>query len=92
MKQPKAKYAHYGLYMVVMSLLVLAIVVLANGIAHRLPVSWTQFDTSASRLYSLSPQTEEIAAGLTEDVTLYLVIIEALLVSSILFVVSYEII
>lgn len=73
MKQPKEKYAHYGLYMVVMSLLVLAIVVLANGIAHRLPVSWTQFDTSASRLYSLSPQTEEIAAGLTEDVTLYLV-------------------
>ena len=73
MKQPKEKYAHYGLYMVVMSLLVLAIVVLGNGIAHRLPVSWTQFDTSASRLYSLSPQTEEIAAGLTEDVTLYLV-------------------
>lgn len=31
MKQPKEKYAHYGLYMVVMSLLVLAIVVLANG-------------------------------------------------------------
>ena len=45
MKQPKEKYAHYGLYMVLMSMLVLAIVVLANGIAHRLPVSWTQFDT-----------------------------------------------
>lgn len=69
----KRTNSRHGLYMAVMSLLVLAMVILVNGIAHRLPISWTQFDTSASRLYSLSPQTEEIAAGLTEDVTLYLI-------------------
>lgn len=64
---------HRGIYGPVMCGLVLAIVVLSNLIVGKLPVRYTKLDISSDRLYTLSPQTREVAAGLESQVHLYLV-------------------
>lgn len=56
-----------------MCVLVTVIVVLANAIAGKVPTQYTQFDTSASRLYSLSEQTKNMVGNLNEQVELYLI-------------------
>ncbi len=64
---------HKGLYGPVMCGLVLAIVVLSSLIAGKLPVQYTKLDISSDRIYTLSPQTRQVAEGLTSRVGLYLV-------------------
>lgn len=69
----RGKQFKNGLYAVVMCILMTAIVILANLISHKLPARYTKFDTSASGLYSISPQTREIVQALDVPVSLYLI-------------------
>lgn len=49
------------------------IAILVNLIAARLPSTATQFDLSSEGFFTLSEQTKNITAGLTEPVTIYLI-------------------
>lgn len=67
------RFRKNSVYTAVMCVLVAVIVVLANAIAGKVPTQYTRFDTSASRLYSLSEQTKNMVSGLNEQVELYLI-------------------
>lgn len=60
-------------YLTGMCVLVTLIVVLINLCLAKLPLEYTRFDTSVSRLYSVSAQTKEIVSGVTDTVELYLI-------------------
>lgn len=62
-----------SIYVCVMCILVTAAAVLANLIAGQIPGRIMKYDTSSTAIYSLSAQTEEIAAGLEQPVSLYLI-------------------
>ena len=63
--------ARVGGYSFVLSLVVLAILIAVNVLVEKLPASWTQFDISAARLYSLTSDTKVVATNLQQDVTIY---------------------
>ena len=69
----KGKHFKIGLYAVTMCVLMVVIVVLSNLIAHKLPSRYTRYDTSASGLYSISPQTREVVSANEAPVSLYLI-------------------
>lgn len=63
-----------GGYSVAATLIVIALAVTANLFVGALPSGMTQFDTTASQLYSLSSQTKSILADLEDDVTIYWIV------------------
>ena len=63
-----------GGYSVVSLVIVLAIAVMANVLVNALPATWTQIDTTANRLYSLSGQTQNLVSSLSEDITVYWIV------------------
>lgn len=67
----KTRTFRVGGYSTLTLAIVLAIAVMANVLVSALPASWTQLDTTASSLFSLSGQTESTVSSLTEDVTVY---------------------
>lgn len=69
----KSRHFKIGLYAVAMCILMTVIVVLTNMISHKLPGRYTRYDTSASGLYSISPQTRELVGSNTSPVSLYLI-------------------
>jgi ABC-2 type transport system permease protein len=60
-----------GSYSIFAGLIVVAIAVAINLIMSTLPVSITQRDLSNEKLFTISQQTRQIVAGLSEDVTIY---------------------
>ncbi|MCD8381345.1 MAG: GldG family protein [Clostridiales bacterium] len=63
-----------GGYSVAAAAIVLAIAIMVNLFVNALPSSWTQLDTTASGIFSISSQTEQIVGGLEQDVTIYWVV------------------
>jgi ABC-type uncharacterized transport system involved in gliding motility auxiliary subunit len=63
----KARQTKYAAYATVYSLLVIAVVVLANTLADRYNKS---FDATSNKRYSLSDQTAKIVKGLKQDATI----------------------
>ncbi|MCD8148370.1 MAG: GldG family protein [Clostridiales bacterium] len=63
--------AKVGGYSFIVTVIVLAILVLANVAVSSLPSTWTQFDISATQLYSVTSSTKSVAQNLTEEVTIY---------------------
>ena len=61
----KAKQTKYGVYVVIYTLVVLAILGVANFLANRHSKSW---DSTANKKYSLSDQTLKIVGDLKNDV------------------------
>lgn len=70
----KTRAFRAGGYSVLSTVLVIAIAVVINIIASALPANMTQFDTTSNQLFTISQQTEEIAAGLDQDITIYWVV------------------
>lgn len=60
-----------GAYSIVAAVIVIAIAVVVNMAVQALPSSMTQWDMTATGLYSLSPGTEQILAALDQPVELY---------------------
>ena len=63
-----------GGYSVAATAIVIAIIVAANTLVGALPAQWTQFDTTASQLYSISDQTERVVESLETPVTIYWIV------------------
>ena len=69
------KAGKMGTYTIIISAIVLAVLVVVNLIVSALPSKYTKFDTSATKMYTLSDGTQDFVSGLTQDVTLYYVVV-----------------
>ena len=63
-----------GGYSVAATAIVVAIAVAVNLFANALPASVTQFDTTASQIFTVSDQTEKLLGGLEGEITIYWVV------------------
>ncbi len=63
-----------GIYSVVLSLILLAVLVVVNMIVGSLPAKHTMLDTTASGQYEISGTTESFISGIDENVTIYYVV------------------
>jgi ABC-2 type transport system permease protein len=62
-----------GGYSTVASLAVVAIAVVIMLVVNRIPGSAMQLDITSNKLFTLSEQSKKIAAGLTGDITVYVI-------------------
>lgn len=65
-----------GAYSTGMIVAAVAVTVIVNLIVGQLPTTWTSLDLTSNKLYSLTDQTKEYLAGMTEDVTIYVLVNE----------------
>ncbi|MFA6947882.1 MAG: Gldg family protein [Eubacteriales bacterium] len=72
-KLQNAKKMRMGSYSVIIALVVVAVCVVINLIIAKLPASVTKIDTSSLGIYSITDESKEIARGVAEDVTIYMV-------------------
>ncbi len=63
-----------GIYALVISVVVLAVIVTVNILADRLPATWTQLDISSSKLYSVTSNTKAVLNNLDQNVTIYWIV------------------
>lgn len=59
-----------GAYSVAITAVVLAILIALNVAVAALPASATEYDISASKLYSVTSNTKSVVNALTDDVTI----------------------
>ena len=60
-----------GTYSLALTGLVLAVIIAVNVFVSVLPKSWTTYDMSATKLYSITSNTKVVVNALTDDVTIY---------------------
>ena len=63
-----------GAYSAAVTAVVLAILVAVNVFVSAMPSSATEYDISASKLYSVTSNTKSVVNALTEDVTIYWIV------------------
>ncbi len=63
-----------GSYSLVLTGIVLAILIAVNVLASVLPSTWTQWDISSAKLYSVTSNTKVVVNALEKDVTIYWVV------------------
>lgn len=63
-----------GSYSLMLTGIVLAILIAVNVLASVLPSTWTQFDISSAKLYSITSNTKVVVNALEKDVTIYWVV------------------
>lgn len=74
-KKPQNRIAlRGGAYSLIISIVVLAILVVVNVFAGALPTTLTQYDMSATKLYSITSNTKAVVNALEEDVTIYWIV------------------
>lgn len=79
-KKPFSKPEHPGVafqggtYSLALSAIVLALLVVVNVFVSALPTSMTNYDISASKLYSITSNTKVVVNALEEDVTIYWIV------------------
>lgn len=71
--QFKTRAFKSGGYSTLISLLVIAVLVAVNLIVGEIPETYTKLDTTNTRLYSLSEQSQKIAKSIDKEVTIYLI-------------------
>lgn len=67
----------FGAYSTGMIVVALAAAVLVNAVVREMPVTWTSFDWTGEKLYSLTEQTKEFVKNIDEDVTIYVLSAES---------------
>ncbi|MFA9378165.1 MAG: GldG family protein [Lachnotalea sp.] len=75
-KRPKIinkKSLKNGSYSMMVSALVIAVVVIVNLVVNSLPSTYTKFDLSDTKLFTISDETKNIVRNLDEDITIYLI-------------------
>lgn len=70
----KTRSFRVGGYSIASTAIVLAIAIVVNILVGALPVSMTQFDTTANEMFTLSDQTETLVSSLNKDVTVYWIV------------------
>lgn len=74
-KKPQNRIAlRGGAYSLIISIVVLAILVVVNVFVGALPTTLTQYDMSATKLYSITSNTKAVVNALKEDVTIYWIV------------------
>ena len=63
-----------GSYSLAITAIVLAILIVVNIFVSIMPSSWTKFDISSSKLYSITSNTKAVVNNLQQDVTIYWVV------------------
>ena len=63
-----------GAYSIVITAVVLAILIAVNVAVSALPASATEYDISASKLYSVTSNTKSVVNALDDDVTIYWIV------------------
>lgn len=63
-----------GGYSLIITAVVLALLVVVNILVSALPASLTQYDISASKLYSITSNTKVVVNALDQDVTIYWIV------------------
>ena len=63
-----------GAYSAALTAVVLAILIAVNVFVSAMPSSATEYDISASKLYSVTSNTKSVVNALTEDVTIYWIV------------------
>ena len=63
-----------GSYSLIITAIVLALLIVVNIFASALPSTLTQYDISASQLYSITSNTKAVVNALTKDVTIYWIV------------------
>lgn len=63
-----------GSYSIAVTVIVLAILIVVNIFTGILPSNLTQYDISASKLYSITSNTKVVVNALEEDVTIYWIV------------------
>lgn len=70
----RKKSFRLGTYTALTTVVVIIIAVVINLCVNALPSKYLSFDTTSNALYSISKETEELVGGLSQDVTLYLIV------------------
>ena len=70
----KTRAFRVGGYSVASAVIVLAIAVLVNVLAGAVPAKYTQFDTTANGMFSISDQTEKLLSGMDSAVEIYWIV------------------
>ncbi len=70
-KAAAAKTGKLGTYTVIVTLLVLAACIVLNLAVASVPATYTRFDTTSNKIYTLSAATRRFVGDLAQDVTLY---------------------
>lgn len=65
---------HGGVYSLTITAVVIALVIVLNLMAEALPKNITQYDISASKLYSVTSNTKMVLNNLKDDVTIYWIV------------------
>lgn len=73
MKPMMTRKVKHGGYSAVLSVIVVAAVIIINMIAGQMPEHLKSIDVSGTDLYEISDTTKEVLAGLTQDITIYVV-------------------
>lgn len=73
MKPMMTRKVKHGGYSAVLSVIVVAAVIIVNMIAGQMPEHLKSIDVSGTDLYEISDTTKEVLAGLTQDITIYVV-------------------
>lgn len=63
-----------GTYSLILTAVVLAILITVNVLVSVLPTSYTSYDISSSKLYSVTSNTKSVVNALTQDVTIYWIV------------------
>lgn len=63
-----------GSYSLVISVVVLALLIVANIFVSALPTNLTKYDISSTKLYSISSNTKVVVNALEQDVTIYWIV------------------
>lgn len=75
-KMPKImnkKSLKNGSYSMAISVLVIAIIVIVNLVVNNIPTTYTKFDLSDTKLFTISDETKNELTNLKEDITIYLI-------------------
>lgn len=73
--KPKNRIAlQGGSYSLIITAIALALLIVVNIFASALPSTLTQYDISASQLYSITSNTKAVVNALTKDVTIYWIV------------------
>jgi ABC-2 type transport system permease protein len=71
------KNIRFGAYSTGTIVVSVVIAVLVNLVVREMPVTWTSFDWTSEKLYSLTDQTKEFVKNIDEDVTIYVLASES---------------
>lgn len=63
-----------GSYSLVISVVVLALLIVANIFVSALPTNLTKYDISSTKLYSITSNTKVVVNALEQDVTIYWIV------------------